>query len=188
MVMPLALPTFTLADLDRFPRDGNRHELLAGTLLVTPGPGGLHQSVLSRLFATVGNYLALAKIAYPVSPGVVVAGNHTQLEPDLLVIPSRYFGAPWDAVTDHWLAVEVSGRGSRVYDRDYKRSAYLELGVREFWRLDLDDRRIYRSRPGGPPELPSAEFLEWHPSDMPAPLRLGIEGLFDGYRPSDWDS
>ncbi|MEO8451991.1 MAG: Uma2 family endonuclease [Gemmatimonadota bacterium] len=184
--MPLTLPHFTIADLDRMPEDGNRYELLAGMLLVTPEAGGLHQSILSRLSTRVANYLEPAGLAYAVSPGVVPSGPDTQLEPDLLVVPMRYFGADWRRITERWLAAEVSGVGSRVYDRDYKRDAYLDMGVREVWRLDLSDRVIYVSRPGEPADVPYGERLEWHPPEMPAPFVLEVPALFHGYQPSNW--
>lgn len=34
--MPITAPRYTVEDLDRFPDDGNRYELLDGMLLVTP--------------------------------------------------------------------------------------------------------------------------------------------------------
>jgi Uma2 family endonuclease len=185
MVMPLILPHYTIADLDQLPDDGNRYEVLAGMLLVTPGPGGFHQSILSRLYTNIVLYLEPVGLAYAVSPGAVPSDPDTQLEPDLLVIPIRYFGAEWREMAERWLAVEVSGRGSRVYDRDYKRNAYLDLGVREVWRVDLRDRLIYVSRPGDPPDLPHGNRLEWHPPEMPAPLVLEVPSLFEGSQPTN---
>ena len=48
----------------------------------------------------------------------------------------------WADVTEHWLAVEVLSRSSRMYDRLYKRDAYFQLGVQQVWLVDLDDRSI----------------------------------------------
>jgi hypothetical protein len=36
--MPVSVPRYTVDDLDAFPDDGNRYELLDGVLLVTPAP------------------------------------------------------------------------------------------------------------------------------------------------------
>ena len=36
MAMAISVPLYTVDDLDGFPRDGNRYELLDGVLLVTP--------------------------------------------------------------------------------------------------------------------------------------------------------
>ena len=72
----------------------------------------------------------------------------------------------------------MSGRDSRVYDRDFKRDAYLRLGVREFWRLDLQERRLYQSLPDGPTETPFVDRVTWHPPEMAEPLILAIPPLF----------
>ena len=38
MAMAITVPHYTVDDLDDFPDDGNRYELLDGVLLVTPAP------------------------------------------------------------------------------------------------------------------------------------------------------
>ncbi len=43
MAMPSLLPSYTLEDLERFPDDGNRYELVEGFLLVTPAAKSPHQ-------------------------------------------------------------------------------------------------------------------------------------------------
>ena len=40
---------YTVDDLDRFPEDGNRYELVGGTLLGTPAPTAVHQVVANRI-------------------------------------------------------------------------------------------------------------------------------------------
>jgi Uma2 family endonuclease len=181
MVMPLAEPRYTIADLDRWPPDGNRYELLSGVLLVTPAAGPIHQSVLSRLVAALNVYLGLDGPAFVASPGVIQRQNDTQLEPDALVIPRRFWGrSSWRLMNDWWLAVEVSGRGSRVYDRDYKAGAYLELGVREVWRVDLSERTVDRFAPGSPHGSRFEEAITWHPPEMGREFRLDCRGLFAG--------
>ena len=55
--MALRVPQYTVADLDLLPDDGNRYELLAGTLLVTPSPGSAHQGVAAKLSAMFASHL-----------------------------------------------------------------------------------------------------------------------------------
>jgi Uma2 family endonuclease len=142
MKMPLTAPRYTVADLDRLPDDGNRYEILAGTLLVTPSPGSAHQGVAVRLTALFASHI-LARRLVLYSPGVVTLPPLTQLEPDLLVVPPPFVpGTPWVEMAEHWLAVEIVSRSSRVYDREFKRDAYLALGVREVWLVDVRDRSI----------------------------------------------
>ncbi|HET9276117.1 MAG TPA: hypothetical protein VFN96_08605, partial [Gemmatimonadales bacterium] len=49
--MPAAVPRYTLQDLDSFPEDGNRYELVDGILLVTPAPLPPHDAVVMRLIS-----------------------------------------------------------------------------------------------------------------------------------------
>ena len=161
--MPLVVPRYTLQDLDAFPDDGVRYELLDGVLLVTPAPGPLHQLVVSRINASLTRYLGSCNLAYVFSPGVLEVEPNLRLEPDILVIPSGEpsagIGADtrWTAMRRWWLAVEVSGAGSRPYDRDHKTPAYLALGVREVWRVDLRGAfpALIRSQPSGGPRRPT---------------------------------
>lgn len=45
----LPLPRYTVGDLERFPDDGDRYELLEGWLLAKPSPGSAHQWLVVRL-------------------------------------------------------------------------------------------------------------------------------------------
>ena len=49
MAMPVAVPRYTVDDLDSFPDDGNRYELLDGVLPVSPAPSFLHEIVVQRI-------------------------------------------------------------------------------------------------------------------------------------------
>ena len=142
MEIALTVPRYTVADLERLPDDGNRYEVLAGTLLVTPSPGSAHQGVAARLTALFASHILTRRLGL-FSPGVLALPPLTQLEPDLLVVPERFApGTPWAEIAEHWLAVEVLSRSSRVYDREFKRDAYLALGVHEVWLVDVRDRSI----------------------------------------------
>jgi len=179
MAMPLVAPRYTIADLEQFPDDGNRYELLGGVLLVTPMAGVPHQAVLGRIHMALTGYLAPSGTALLLSPGAIQVGDDTQLEPDLLVIPSQFGEASsWREIRDWWLAVEVSGPSSRIYDRDFKTRAYLETGVREVWRVDLRERTVYVSRPDGPAHQPYSDRLVWHPPELREPLTIDLATVF----------
>lgn len=87
-------------------------------------------------------------------------------------------------MNDWWLAVEVSGRGSQIYDRDFKAGAYLDPGVREAWRVDLQERTVDRFTPGSPLGSAFGDAITWHPSEMGHAFRLECRELFDD--PGDW--
>ena len=156
MVMAAALHQFTVEDVEAFPYDGNRYDVLHGLLLVTPPPGLPHQVVASRLMLMLG----LSLVDEPV----------VQLY------------ARWDAMMDHWLAVEVSGAGSRVYDRDYKRDGYLAIGVKEVWLVDLKLQRILVSIPGGEKDVPHDTVVTWR-SPGGREIRIDVQELFRGLTP-----
>ena len=142
MGMALTVPQYTVADLDLLPDDGNRYEILAGTLLVTPSPGSAHQGIAARLCAMFGPPLLERRLQL-FSPGVVTLPPLTQLEPDFLVVPPRFTpGTPWAEISEHWLAVEILSRSSRIYDREFKRDAYIALGLREVWLVDVRERSV----------------------------------------------
>lgn len=56
------------------------------------------------------------------------------------------------------------GRSSRVYDRDFKRDAYLRLGMAEVWLLDLREGVVLVSRQDGSRDVPHRERLSWSPA------------------------
>ena len=175
------MPCYTTDDLRSFPPDGCRYELLDGLLLVTPAPGSVHQVVLSRLLGALLRYLGEDGPAVAVSPGEIEIAPKILLDPDVLVIPARFTrGTKWPDMSGWWLAVEVSGRSSRRYDRDYKRDAYLALGVREVWLVDLDEKCVRTSTAAGPRDVRHAERLVWHAAEMEAPLVVDVAKLFRG--------
>lgn len=137
MAAIITVPRYTIADLESFPDDGNRYELLDGMLLVTPQASLHHQTVASQLIVLLSRHVE--DLAWVVGPAAVEKGNRTHLEPDVLVFPKTYSPKlDWRKVKEHWLIIEVLSRSSKIYDRDFKRDAYLKLGAREVWIVDCD--------------------------------------------------
>ncbi|MGH7485913.1 MAG: hypothetical protein ACREMY_09990 [bacterium] len=68
--MAISVPLYTVDDLEKFPKDGNRYELLDGVLVVTPEPAAVHQVVVSRIQVKLA--YALDKLGHVVGPGAVV--------------------------------------------------------------------------------------------------------------------
>jgi Uma2 family endonuclease len=149
MGMAVSVPRYTVDDLEQFPHDGNRYELLDGVLLVTPAPRQVHQVVVGELQFRLLDAIGRNGVARVVGPGAITRLPSTQLEPDILVYPARFSAKlNWAEITEHWLAVEVLSRSSRAYDRLFKCDAYFALGVPQVWLVDIDDRsvEVWRSR------------------------------------------
>jgi Uma2 family endonuclease len=179
--MVAALRQFTVEEVEALPYDGNRYELLHGLLLVTPQPGLPHQVVVSRLMIMLGSSLVDEPTVQIYAPGTVQIRPSIHLEPDLL-IGSLPGALRWDAMTDHWLAVEVSGAGSRVYDRDYKRDGYLGMGVKEVWLVDLRLQLLLVSKPGGEKDVPHDTVVAWR-SPGGREIKVDVRELFRGLIP-----
>ncbi len=180
MAMAVTLRRFTVDQLNAFPDDGNRYELLDGVLFVTPAPGLAHQIVATRLAAILHAFLEELPGVFVAAPGVVELRPGVRMEPDVLVGRLPRSGSRWANVPDHWLAVEVSGADSRVHDREYKRDAYLEIGVREVWLVDLEARRIDVSGPGGERDTPHPQLLTWRSPGSDRELRIDVGAVFRG--------
>lgn len=176
----VTVPRYTVDDLDRFPEDGNRYELLDGVLLVTPAPRAVHQIVSTRIAANLHN--AVGTIAHVVGPGAISVPPRTQLQPDILVYPSRFSPTTdWAKVDEHWLAVEVLSRSSRMYDREFKRDAYFALGLGEVWLVDLHDVTVEVCHARGAGEI-VRDTIEWKVPRMEMVVRLSLADVFQGVR------
>jgi Uma2 family endonuclease len=171
---------WTKEDLERFPRDGNRYEVLDGELLVTPQAELDHQVVAARLFSALYAYCMERGVGSAVGPAAVRWGKN-ELQPDIEVIPGYKFGTgqTWDTAPRPNLVVEVLSpfAASRFRDLDAKRKAYLRLGIPEYWVVDLEHRRVHVWS-GGHDEAVVTDALRWNPNPDVAPFELPLEQLF----------
>jgi Uma2 family endonuclease len=130
---------WTYADYAALPDDGNRYEIIAGVLYMTPAPGTGHQSVSARLVTFLVTHVEFAGLGRVfAAPVDVELAPDTVVQPDIVVIlsanldritPSRIIGAPD-------LVVEILSPGTAGYDRREKQDAYARSGVGEYWIVD----------------------------------------------------
>ncbi|HEU4882588.1 MAG TPA: Uma2 family endonuclease [Longimicrobium sp.] len=149
-----AVREWTYAEFARLPDDGNRYEVIAGELYVTPAPGSLHQRVVYRLAAAFENFCNDhgAGVMYG-APYDVVFGEGDYVEPDLIFVRRDRVD---DVIKDHAavgapdLVVEVLSDSTEHRDRGVKRERYAAYGVPEYWIIDTDARHVevYRLTPG----------------------------------------
>ena len=76
----------TVADLDSFPDDGNRYELIAGELFVSRAPGIPQQLVLQNLLISLAQYLKLNPCGRVVSGAGAVFSDYDAVIPDLVFV------------------------------------------------------------------------------------------------------
>ena len=179
MGMAISVPRYTVADLDAFPEDGNRYELLDGVLLVTHAPRNAHQIAAHRLQVRLSAAVEATGDAYIVGPGVIRIQPSTRLEPDILVYPSCFLpGIAWEEITRHWLAVEVMSRSLYMYDREFKRDAYFAIGVAEVWLVDIAAKSVEVWRRGGSEIVRGT--LRWHVPEIDRIVAIDLGDVFAG--------
>jgi Uma2 family endonuclease len=178
MGMAISVPRLTVDDLEQLPEDGNRYELLDGMLIVTPAPRLSHQVIAGRIQSRLA--VNLQDVAHVVGPGVVTLRPATQLEPDVLVYPSRF--SPmlhWADISGHWLAVEVLSRSSRMYDREFKRDAYFALGVPEVWLADRWELTVEVCKARGRGKI-VRDALRWRAPSVNVMVTIDLTDVFAG--------
>jgi len=180
MAMAITVPRYTVEDLEHFPDDGNRYELLDGVLLVTPGPGMPHQSIASRLQLQLSDAVQRPGLGHVFGGGTIVSPPGTHLEPDILVIPAGYpLDSAWVDIPEHWLAVEILSRSSRVYDREFKRDAYIALGVAEVWLVDRRDKSVEVCTRRGPGKV-VRDTIRWTVPRVGLEVTIDLREVFAG--------
>lgn len=145
--MQQAKRKYTLADIEALPEDV-RAELINGELYMQAVPTTEHQEVISNLHIDIGNYIRSKGGQCKVfeSPFAVYlnddSGKENYLIPDLSVICdiskiSKYGcnGAP------NWI-IEVTSPSTRKNDFTRKMILYMQAGVREYWIVDLQKRKV----------------------------------------------
>ena len=169
---------WTRAELERFPRDGNRYEVLDGELLVTPQANPPHQRIALVLALRLEAYCNRLGLAIVFAPGAV-PHDESELQPDVQVTPGKPSDARkgWEGVPRPLLVVEVLSEGSRRYDTGIKRSAYLRWRITEYWIIDPDALTITVARRGQDDDVRS-DIVRWHPAAAPEALEIDIPDLF----------
>jgi Uma2 family endonuclease len=122
------------ADLDLLPKDGNRYELIDGSLHVTPPPTDFHNEIGVGLLVVLK---AAAPPGWRVIHELGVRVPSGNLIPDLVVLrPDAERGVHWRGATDVALAVEIESPTSRRFDRRTKPDLYAEAGIPSYWRVE----------------------------------------------------
>lgn len=137
-VLPGVLREWTIDDLADLPDDGRRYEVVDGTLVMSPPPTVVHETVAQRLFRLLDR--AAPDGFEAVHESALRLGTDCRY-PDVGVVRSdvavsrRQLGrAP-----DQWLlVVEVVSPTSRKTDRFFKPVEYADAGVAAYWRVELD--------------------------------------------------
>jgi Uma2 family endonuclease len=137
----------TVDQLDQYPDDGNRYEIIEGELFVSRAHGIPHQRVLQNLQVALLNYLANKPIGILVPGAGAVFSDYDAVIPDLVLVRNER----WDTTVanDRFvkapdLVVEIlsPGHDNRRRDTHVKRKLYAKYGVNEYWLVDPHNQSV----------------------------------------------
>jgi Uma2 family endonuclease len=134
----------TYEDLQAFPDDNLRRELIDGQLIVTPAPSTRHQDAVLELGAALLRHTKQHGGRVFVAPTDVFFSDTNVVEPDVLYVRPdgvgrveiRFVRSAPD------LVVEVSSPSTRRLELVRKRDLYERFGVPEYWYVDLEAERV----------------------------------------------
>lgn len=139
---------WTTADLELFPEDGKRYEIIDGELLVTRAPHWKHQKLCVRIGAVLDAWsqeTGLGEAA--VAPGIIFSEADNVI-PDVVWVSQERLATLLDE-SGHLtaapeLVVEVLSQSEKdkKRDRELKLKLYSSQGVQEYWIFDPQRQQV----------------------------------------------
>lgn len=143
---------WTSADLELFPNDDTRYEIIDGELLVTRAPHWNHQTAIDNVCFAVKAWSRLSGLSVvATTPGIIFSDTDNVI-PDFVWVRQGRLADILDAqghlTAAPDLVVEVlsEGSGQERRDRELKLKLYSVQGVREYWIVDwrMKSIQVYR--------------------------------------------
>ena len=182
MAMPVSR-RYTAADLATMPDDRQRYEVVRGELLVTPAPGGTHQTIITRLLGVIPPYLTKHGCLDQLltHPADITLSPDTLVEPDLVVADTAAFlrSGMWTDVTRLFLVVEVISPSTARNDRIVKRPEYQAHAIPQYWIVDGGQRQVEVWTPAAQAPVIERERLVWQHPLLDDACVIDLVKLFD---------
>jgi Uma2 family endonuclease len=134
----------------------NRYELVDGELVMVPQPTGDHSDTIDLLFKAIEIAISLQQEPWKLKRDVGIyvgvnpqSGKDRSRVPDLTILTN----AQWATIkadkirgavskTAPLLVVEIVSPGSKKTDYDTKQEEYKNLGIPEYWIVDLKQQKV----------------------------------------------
>jgi len=170
--------------IDESPTAWPRYELIDGELLVTPSPANPHQLAVLECVYLLKPYLERERVGVVLTaPADLELRPETIVQPDVFVLPEGAAdvgdGWTWRDVRRMTLAVEVISPSSVRTDRITKRDFYLDVGVPDYFIVDVDARIVEHWSAKRDTPLVLRDQLVWHPAGAQQPLSASLPAFFD---------
>ena len=136
---------FTLEDYYAWPEE-ERIELIDGVIFTMEAPNIYHQGVVGEIYHQLRNFFdgKTGSCRPFVSPVDVKLGtdNKTMVQPDVVILCDPQKLRPWGIEGAPDFVLEVLSVSTRKKDSTIKFRKYLDTGVREYWIIDPENRRV----------------------------------------------
>lgn len=136
---------YTIDDYYALP-DDRRVELIDGVIYDMSSPSFVHQGVAGEIYYQIANYIREHKgeCVVRISPVDVRldCDDKTMVQPDVLIVCDRNKIMRWGIMGAPDFLVEVLSPSTKRKDCFKKLEKYMEAGVREYWIIDPDCRRL----------------------------------------------
>lgn len=135
-------------DLDFFPDDGKRYEIIDGELIVTRAPHWKHQRVVMKISYQLENWCQKTGLGeVTTAPGIIFTGADNVI-PDVVWISLERLQNLLDEkghlIDAPELIVEVLSKNKQDLERDLeiKLKLYSNQGVQEYWVCDYEKKQV----------------------------------------------
>jgi Uma2 family endonuclease len=181
--MSEAIRLTTATELEKFPRDNRRYELVAGRLFPMTPVGWMHGAIVTRLLVRLGGHVESGRLGVAFTE----VGFRLASDPDTVRAPDVAFirrerlptGLPrgfWQGPPD--LAIEVLSPDDRPGDIRDKVAEYLAHGVPLVVVVDPDERTAsFFRRSAAPVTIDADGVLDL--DDVVSGFRCGLRDLFE---------
>src|SRR5688500_2532266 len=131
---------YTYEDLQAFPEDNLRREIIDGEQFVTAAPRVRHQGVVATLTLLLGLHAREHGGRVFPAPLDVFFSETNVVEPDVLFVTVENLSKLEDRFVRSApdLVIEISSPSTRKLELVRKRELYERFGVPEYWYVDLD--------------------------------------------------
>ena len=176
-------------------KTNERYEIMDGDLYLMSSPRGIHQLLVGEIFGQLRDFFKDKKCKPFVAPFDVIFSKskdvkdwNTVVQPDIFVLcdldkyEKNYVkGAPN-------FIIEIASPSNLIHDRFRKYTLYQQYGVKEYWIIEPNDRKIFKFVYDEEEEI-YCTFKEYNiTDDVPVTSFKGLKiSLLDFYNKNkDW--
>ena len=132
-------PPRTIMEVYKMLPEGTLAELIDGVIYMSPSPISNHQRVLTKLSASLHDFLNEKNLGelFVAPLDVYLDENSNAIQPDIIFVASQNSSIVKDhihGVPD--MLIEILSPSNKDYDRLQKKELYERFGVKEYWIID----------------------------------------------------